>query len=147
MPLNISWRCNSLLSSEIQVLEHKNGRSSPIRTRVPECKLPVLAEIFQGTLEIFAKHKALPMEIVFTFFEQLRDSLDWLHAHSICHHHLKTINILLTEIKIADFGFASWMKQKIAKASCGSPHSGNSEAVRDSPICESRTICDIVLLT
>jgi BR serine/threonine kinase len=70
------------------------------------------------------------------FFRQLIFGLDYLHAHSICHRDLKPENILLTEmneIKIADFGFARWMKQNIAETSCGSPHYAAPEVVRGTP--------------
>jgi hypothetical protein len=70
------------------------------------------------------------------FFRQLVYGLDYLHAHAICHRDLKPENILLTEmneIKIADFGFARWMKENIAQTSCGSPHYAAPEVVRGTP--------------
>jgi BR serine/threonine kinase len=39
----------------------------------------------------------------------------------------------MNEIKIADFGFARWMKQNNAETSCGSPHYAAPEVVRGTP--------------
>jgi BR serine/threonine kinase len=86
--------------------------------------------------EVLRKHRLLPTEIAMAFFRQLIFGLDYLHAHSICHRDLKPENILLTEmneLKIADFGFARWMKQNIAETSCGSPHYAAPEVVRGTP--------------
>lgn len=59
------------------------------------------------------------------FWRQIIYGVDFLHKHSICHRDLKPENILLNEndeIKIADFGFAKWMKSKVVTTACGSPH-------------------------
>jgi BR serine/threonine kinase len=67
------------------------------------------------------------------FFREIIYGLEYLHQHGICHRDLKPENILLdasNHIKIADFGFARWMKSNIAETSCGSPHYAAPEVVR-----------------
>jgi BR serine/threonine kinase len=86
--------------------------------------------------ELLCKHKFFRPEIALAFFRQLIYGLEYLHTHSICHRDLKPENILLTEmneVKIADFGFARWMKENIADTSCGSPHYAAPEVVRGTP--------------
>lgn len=70
------------------------------------------------------------------FFREIIFGLEFLHSHCICHRDLKPENILLDEynhIKIADFGFARWMKSNIAETSCGSPHYAAPEVIRGLP--------------
>lgn len=70
------------------------------------------------------------------FFRQMIFGLDYLHAHAICHRDLKPENILLDEhdnVKIADFGFARWMKTNIVDTSCGSPHYASPEVIKGEP--------------
>jgi BR serine/threonine kinase len=67
------------------------------------------------------------------FFREIIYGLEYLHQHGICHRDLKPENILLdrfNHIKIADFGFARWMKSNVAETSCGSPHYAAPEVVR-----------------
>ncbi|KAH0787069.1 CAMK family protein kinase [Histomonas meleagridis] len=67
-------------------------------------------------------------------FRQIIYGLDFLHTHNVCHRDLKPENILLTEsndAKIADFGFARWMKETTScQTSCGSPHYTAPEVLR-----------------
>jgi BR serine/threonine kinase len=89
-------------------------------------------ELFQ----FLVAHRTVGIEPAMVFFRQLIYGLEYLHSHAICHRDLKPENILLTElndIKIADFGFARWMKQNIAETSCGSPHYAAPEVVRGTP--------------
>ena len=68
---------------------------------------------------------SLSVELAIKLFRQIIYGLEFLHAHSICHRDIKPENILLDEhdnIKIADFGFARWMKDNTAVTACGSPH-------------------------
>ncbi|KAH0790216.1 CAMK family protein kinase [Histomonas meleagridis] len=70
------------------------------------------------------------------FFREIIYGLDYLHKHGICHRDLKPENILLDEfdhVKIADFGFARWMRSNIAETSCGSPHYAAPEVIRGEP--------------
>lgn len=67
------------------------------------------------------------------FFREIIYGLDYLHAHAICHRDLKPENILLDEfhhVKIADFGFARWMRTNVADTSCGSPHYAAPEVIK-----------------
>jgi BR serine/threonine kinase len=80
--------------------------------------------------------RVLPVELGMQFFRQIIYGLDFLHTHGICHRDLKPENILLDEfddLKIADFGFARWMRSNIAETSCGSPHYAAPEVVRGIP--------------
>jgi BR serine/threonine kinase len=67
----------------------------------------------------------LPRAEAFSFFRELVYGLDYLHEHGICHRDLKPENLLLDHaghLKIADFGFARWMRANTAETACGSPH-------------------------
>ena len=78
----------------------------------------------------------LAPEVAMKFFRQIIYGLDYLHSNSICHRDLKLENILLDEhdnLKIADFGFARWMKSNIAETSCGSPHYAAPEVIKGLP--------------
>ncbi|OHT08703.1 CAMK family protein kinase [Tritrichomonas foetus] len=69
-------------------------------------------------------------------FRQIIYALEYLHSLGICHRDLKPENILLdanNNIKIADFGFARWMKSDVASTSCGSPHYAAPEVIRAQP--------------
>jgi BR serine/threonine kinase len=77
--------------------------------------------------------RMLPRAEALAFFREIIYGLEYLHQHGICHRDLKPENILLdatNHIKIADFGFARWMKSNIAETSCGSPHYAAPEVVR-----------------
>jgi BR serine/threonine kinase len=75
----------------------------------------------------------LPEDVGLEFFRQITLAVEYLHAHGICHRDLKPENILLdstNQIKIADFGFARWIRRDIAVTSCGSPHYAAPEVIR-----------------
>ena len=77
-------------------------------------------------------HEAEGIEL----FRQIIYALEYLHIHGICHRDLKPENILLdghNNIKLADFGFARWMKTDVANTSCGSPHYAAPEVIRGQP--------------
>ena len=81
---------------------------------------------------LISRRKLTP-EVGIEFFRQIIYGLDYLHTHAICHRDLKPENILLNEfdqVKIADFGFARWLRTSIAETSCGSPHYAAPEVVR-----------------
>jgi BR serine/threonine kinase len=76
---------------------------------------------------------ALTFEEGMRFFRQIIYGLEFLHLHGICHRDLKPENILLDShdtIKIADFGFARWMRASQADTSCGSPHYAAPEIIK-----------------
>ncbi|EAX88326.1 CAMK family protein kinase [Trichomonas vaginalis G3] len=85
--------------------------------------------------DFLIKRKSLTLECGMHFFHELLYGLEYLHEHAICHRDLKPENILLDQfnhIKIADFGFARWMRSNIAETSCGSPHYAAPEVIKGS---------------
>ncbi|EAY20023.1 CAMK family protein kinase [Trichomonas vaginalis G3] len=93
----------------------------------------VLEYAQQGELfDYLISRRVLPEDQALDFFRQIILALEYLHKHGICHRDLKPENILLdasTRIKIADFGFARWIKTNIAETSCGSPHYAAPEVI------------------
>jgi BR serine/threonine kinase len=74
----------------------------------------------------------LSEEVGLGFFRQICLAVEYLHSHGICHRDLKPENILLDthhRIKLADLGFARWMRRNIADTSCGSPHYAAPEVI------------------
>jgi BR serine/threonine kinase len=70
------------------------------------------------------------------FLRQIIYGLEYLHSLGVCHRDLKPENILLDEhlnVKIADFGFARFVKSNIAETSCGSPHYAAPEIIKGIP--------------
>jgi len=85
---------------------------------------------------LLMQKKKLDFSLAMRFFRQLVYGLEFLHGHGICHRDLKPENLLLSDhhdIKIADFGFARWMKADIADTSCGTPHYAAPEVIRGVP--------------
>lgn len=75
----------------------------------------------------------LSAECALNMFHQIVFGLDFLHTNNICHRDLKPENILLDRndrVKIADFGFARWMKNSTTSTSCGSPHYAAPEVIK-----------------
>ena len=75
-------------------------------------------------------------DVAIDFFRQIVLAIEYLHSHGICHRDLKPENILLdrnNRIKVADFGFARWVRRSIAETSCGSPHYAAPEVIRGIP--------------
>jgi BR serine/threonine kinase len=83
--------------------------------------------------DYLVQRRRLSLDVAIGFFREIIYGLDYLHNHGICHRDLKPENLLLdgqNHIKIADFGFARWMKSNIADTSCGSPHYAAPEVVK-----------------
>jgi BR serine/threonine kinase len=83
--------------------------------------------------DFLVARRFLPENVALDFFRQITLGLEYLHSHGICHRDLKPENILLdnnNRIKIADFGFARWIRRDIAETSCGSPHYAAPEVIR-----------------
>ncbi|KAH0795517.1 CAMK family protein kinase [Histomonas meleagridis] len=86
--------------------------------------------------DYLVRSQTLPQDEALNIFRQIIYGIDYLHSLSICHRDLKPENILIDgngQIKIADFGFARWMKLNIADTSCGSPHYAAPEVIRGLP--------------
>ncbi|EAX94743.1 CAMK family protein kinase [Trichomonas vaginalis G3] len=78
----------------------------------------------------------LSVEESMRIFRQIIYGLDYLHSRGICHRDLKPENLLLdshNNVKIADFGFARWLKYSTTQTSCGSPHYAAPEVIRGIP--------------
>jgi BR serine/threonine kinase len=83
--------------------------------------------------EYLVRTQTLREDTALEIFRQLIYGLEYLHSHSICHRDLKPENILLDangQVRIADFGFARWMRESVAETSCGSPHYAAPEVLR-----------------
>ena len=97
----------------------------------------VLEYASKGELfDFLVEHRRLQEDIALKFFRQIIYGLEYLHSLGICHRDLKPENILLDDqynIKIADFGFAKFVKSSIAETSCGSPHYAAPEVIRGEP--------------
>lgn len=83
-----------------------------------------------GTLSSFIKDVAkgpLPEPTVKKFLVQLLKGLKYIFSKNLIHRDLKPQNILITnikdpQIKIADFGFARYLKEnELADTQCGTP--------------------------
>ena len=104
--------------------------------------------------ELFAyivEHGSLPEAESVRLFRQLIYGLEFLHSLGICHRDLKPENILLDDnlnVKIADFGFARFVKANIAETSCGSPHYAAPEVIAGVPYdgkCADVWSCGVIL--
>jgi BR serine/threonine kinase len=83
--------------------------------------------------DFLVAHRFLTEDVALRFFRQIIYGLEYLHTLGICHRDLKPENILLDSdlnVKIADFGFARFLKDSFADTSCGSPHYAAPEIVR-----------------
>ena len=86
--------------------------------------------------EFLVARRRLEPQLAIELFRQMIYGLDYLHSHGICHRDLKPENLLLdskNSIKIADFGFARWMKTNVIDTTCGSPHYTAPEVIRGLP--------------
>ncbi|KAG7444326.1 Pkinase-domain-containing protein [Guyanagaster necrorhizus] len=66
------------------------------------------------------------------YFQQIIAAVDYCHRFNIVHRDLKLENILLdsqSNVKLADFGMATWRPDRMFQTSCGSPHYAAPEIV------------------
>jgi BR serine/threonine kinase len=89
-----------------------------------------------GLFDFLVESKTLPEDRARNFFRQIIYGLEYLHSLGVCHRDLKPENILLDanlNVKIADFGFARFVKSNVTDTSCGSPHYAAPEIVKGNP--------------
>ena len=103
--------------------------------------------------EILILNKSFNLGLAAKYFRELIYGLEYLHSTLICHRDLKPENILVTSddsIKIADFGFAKFMRSNITSTSCGSPHYAAPELISGLPYDSFKSdiwSCGVVLYT
>ena len=86
----------------------------------------IMEFVQRGTLsDILHTTNILPTTIIYRYFIQIFNAVQYLHSHKICHHDLKLQNILIDDennIRLCDFGFAQRINTEDAMIhSCGSP--------------------------
>ncbi|PPQ68574.1 hypothetical protein CVT25_005418 [Psilocybe cyanescens] len=80
-----------------------------------------------------------PTSEVVGYFQQIICAVDHCHRYNIAHRDLKLENILIDQdsnIKVADFGMATWQgdsRAKLLRTSCGSPHYAAPEIISGKP--------------
>jgi BR serine/threonine kinase len=86
--------------------------------------------------DFLVARRSLSERVALDFFRQITLGLEYLHSHGICHRDLKPENILLdrtNRVKIADFGFARWVRRDVTDPPCGSPHYAAPEVFSEMP--------------
>jgi BR serine/threonine kinase len=86
--------------------------------------------------DFLVENRTLSEDAARNFLRQIIYGLEYLHSLGVCHRDLKPENILLDErlnVKIADFGFARFVKSNVAETSCGSPHYAAPEIIKGQP--------------
>lgn len=88
-------------------------------------------------LRYLEKNQHIEEETVLKIVKQLLDAVAYLHHHKIVHRDLKLENIIITdnlEIKICDFGFATFVREnQLLKDFCGSTQYCSPEMIKQIP--------------
>ncbi|KIK60459.1 hypothetical protein GYMLUDRAFT_168062, partial [Collybiopsis luxurians FD-317 M1] len=82
-----------------------------------------LLEYLSNSLE--SGNKTIPLSQALSFFQQIVIAVSYCHRLNVSHRDLKLENILVdndNNIKIADFGLASFQPNSIVRTACGSLH-------------------------
>ncbi|KDQ61443.1 hypothetical protein JAAARDRAFT_107436, partial [Jaapia argillacea MUCL 33604] len=100
--------------------------------------------------------KKVPLNDTRKVFQQIISAINYCHRFNVAHRDLKPENILLDQagnVKVADFGFAAWLKTGDKKnmsvgTACGSPHYVAPEVVgglRYDPCASDIWSCGVIL--
>jgi BR serine/threonine kinase len=121
----------------MQLLDHPHILKLVDVLESPRHLYIVLEYASQGELFNFlVSHRTLPENVAMRLFRQIIYGLEYLHSMGICHRDIKPENMLLDQnfnIKIADFGFARFLRMNVADTSCGSPHYAAPEVIKGQP--------------
>jgi BR serine/threonine kinase len=136
----------------MQLLDHPHILKLVDILESPRHLYIVLEYASEGELFSFlVTRRTLSEDVAMRFFRQIIYGLEYLHMMGICHRDLKPENILLDQnlsLKIADFGFARFLRTNIAETSCGSPHYAAPEVIRGQPYdgrCADVWSCGVIL--
>eukprot|EP00211_Chloroparvula_japonica_P004791 CAMPEP_0119126964 /NCGR_PEP_ID=MMETSP1310-20130426/5685_1 /TAXON_ID=464262 /ORGANISM="Genus nov. species nov., Strain RCC2339" /LENGTH=872 /DNA_ID=CAMNT_0007117169 /DNA_START=136 /DNA_END=2754 /DNA_ORIENTATION=+ len=117
----------------MKALDHPHVLSFLDVYESPDFLFIVLEYVEGGELfDFLVSRGALRANEALYFFQQIIEGLDYCHRYKICHRDLKPENLLLDanmNIKIADFGMATLMRNDFLLTSCGSPHYASPEVV------------------
>eukprot|EP01135_Chromosphaera_perkinsii_P001743 Nk52_evm12s210 gene=Nk52_evmTU12s210 len=122
--------------SIMKLIEHPNVLGLYDVYESPHHLFLVLEYIEGGELfDYLVKKGRLEAKEALFFFVQIISAVDFCHNYCVYHRDLKPENLLLDRdknIKIADFGFASFQAARSAMldTSCGSPHYASPEVIR-----------------
>ncbi|KAJ3889258.1 Pkinase-domain-containing protein [Lentinula edodes] len=115
----------------MKLIEHPNIMKLYDVWDLPE-ELFLVLEYVQGgeLLEYLSKaiesgQKSIPLSQALSYFQQIILAVSYCHRFNVSHRDLKLENILVdsdNNIKIADFGLASFQPDSIVRTACGSLH-------------------------
>ena len=122
----------------MKIVDHKN--ILPLFTVYETSKsVFIIMELCDGgsLFDYVSDNDHLPLDEVLLFFQQLIVAVEHLHQRKICHHDLKPENILLSkdhqQLKLCDFGMASYCGDQKLSDYCGSPHYAAPEICLNKP--------------
>lgn len=100
--------------------------------------LYLILEYVEGgeLFEFLERNGRLSTTDALNYFQQIIAAIEYCHKFNIAHRDLKPENLLLDKdgnIKVADFGMATWQKTNangLLQTACGSPHYAAPEVIR-----------------